>query len=45
MKRITNISDLTELPQMVTDGFISVRQHSTAPLRIVTAQKGRTRLS
>jgi len=34
MKRISNIYELMELPQMVTDGFISVRQHPTAPLRI-----------
>jgi RNA ligase len=34
MMRITNIDELTELPQMITDGFISVRQHPTAPLRI-----------
>jgi RNA ligase len=34
MKQVTNINELTELLQMVTDGFISVRQHPTAPLRI-----------
>ena len=34
MQKITNVYELTELPRMVTDGFISVRQHSMAPLRI-----------
>ena len=31
---MTNIDELTELPQMIMDGFISVREHPTAPLRI-----------
>lgn len=34
MKTITNIHELPELARMVAEGYISVRRHPTAPLRI-----------
>jgi hypothetical protein len=34
MKAITNVYELAELQQMVDEGYISVRQHPTAPLYI-----------
>jgi hypothetical protein len=33
MKVVTNIYQLTELEHMLAEGYISVRQHPTAPLR------------
>lgn len=34
MKAVTNVYELAELQQMVDEGYVSVRQHPTAPLHI-----------
>ncbi len=34
MKVVTNVHELAELPQMLAGGYISIRPHPTAPLRI-----------